>query len=284
MPTALVLTLRPLTSATVAPHLGRSSHAALLGAVAERDATLAQRLHDSPDLKPFAASDLLDAVPGRDTRSVQPDHTYRLRWCGLSPELDTILRSIATEPPKTVQLDHAQFAVERATTDTDDDPLAGTADWSRLVSLEHVGREVAPHRFELRFITPTTFRSNGRNIPLPLPELVFGSLLDRWNNVAPVVLPTEVRRFAAECLTLGRYELRSIHVPAFGAGESAFTGRCTFFAVNRDRYYLHCCGALLRLAFFSGVGAKTSMGFGLAHPSEPWQDYRTKHPISRTGT
>jgi CRISPR-associated endoribonuclease Cas6 len=64
-------------------------------------------------------------------------------------------------------------------------------------------------------------------------------------------------------LVLGRYRLQSIHVPAFGGGEIAFTGHCTFVATNRDRYYLHCCAALLRLAFFSGVGAKASLGFGM---------------------
>jgi CRISPR/Cas system endoribonuclease Cas6 (RAMP superfamily) len=30
-----------------------------------------------------------------------------------------------------------------------------------------------------------------------------------------------------------------------------------------EHYYLHCCVALPRPAFFSGVGAKTSMGLGM---------------------
>jgi CRISPR-associated endoribonuclease Cas6 len=278
MPTALLLTLRPHEPVTVAPYLGRASHAALLRAVAERDAGLAQRLHDLDTLKPFAASDLLDTPMGRDGRSVQPDRTYGLRWSGLSPELDECLRASASAPPSEIELDGVRFAVERATIDPAIDPLAGMADWSDLVALEQVGRVSPAHRFGLHFLAPTTFRSNGRNIPLPLPELVFGSLLERWNSVAPITLPPEVRRFAGECLVISRYDLRSTKIASFGGGETAFTGRCTFTATNRDRYYLHCCAALLRLAFFSGVGAKTSMGFGVVRSEE----LRTKNQELRT--
>lgn len=269
MPTALLLSLRPTAAVTVAPYLGRAAHAALFTALTERDAALAQRLHDHADLKPFAASDLLGAGGGRDGRSVQPERLYGLRWTSLSPELDQVLRAWADAPPPTLILDQTPFTVERATTSTEVDALAGIADWSSLVALEHVGRELPPHRFELHFLAPTTFRSSGRNLPLPLPELIFGSLLERWNSVAPITLPWEIRRFAAECLVLSHYDLRTVRVPAFGGVETAFVGRCTFTATNRDRYYLHCCAALLRLAFFSGVGAKASMGFGMLRAESP---------------
>jgi len=268
VPTALVLTLRPLEPATVAPHLGRSSHAALLDTIAQRDAALAMRLHDSPDLKPFAASDLLDAPVQRDARALTAERSYRLRWSGVSDEMDAVLRHLANEPPAELTLDHARFAVERATVDTNVDVLAGSAQWNELLALETIGRGAPPKRMVLHFLSPATFRSNGRNIPLPLPELVFGSLLDRWNAVSPIALPGEVRRFAAECLVLSSYELRSVWVPAFGVGETAFIGRCSYVATTRDRYYLHCCAALMRLAFYSGVGAKTSMGFGMLRGRE----------------
>lgn len=264
MPTAIVLTLRPRAASNLPAHLGRASHAALLGILAERDANLAQQLHDQQGLKPFAVSDLLGAPPRRDGRVVDPGHTYSLRWSGLSSELDTHLRALAVGPPAEIELDGTRFTVEHATSDPTVHPWAGAAEWDELVALERVGREAPPHRFALEFFSPTTFRSNGRNIPLPLPELVFGSLLERWNSIAPLALPIETRRFAGECLVLGRYTLAANWMPLFDqGGETAFTGRAIFTAVNRDRYYLHCCTALLRLAFFCGVGAKTSMGFGM---------------------
>ncbi len=268
MPTALVLTIRPRTPAMLPGYLGRASHAALLGALGERDADLARRLHDVEGLKPFTASDLLGATAGRDGRAVSPERGYDLRWTGLTPELDEQLRGWAAAAPAEIELDGVRFGVEAATVQPADNAWAGTAEWSDLVALERVGREEPPARFTIHFVAPTTFRSNGRSVPLPLPELVFGSLLERWNAVAPLALPQEVRRFAAECLLIGRYQLQSTRLALFGqeraGAETAFTGRCVFVATNRDRYYLHCCAALLRLAFFSGVGAKTGMGLGMA--------------------
>ncbi|HEX6290121.1 MAG TPA: CRISPR-associated endoribonuclease Cas6 [Herpetosiphonaceae bacterium] len=262
MPTALVLTLRPSAPATVAPYLGRAAHAAFLRALGARDQAFARRLHDSGALKPFATSDLLGASRGPQGRMVAPDRTYGMRWSAISPELDECLRDWAATPPTEFDLDGTLFRVEAATIDPVADSWAGTADWSELIALEQVGRAPPPAWFALHFVAPTTFRSNGRNIPLPLPELVFGSLVERWNGSAPIPLPADIRRFAAEHLVIGTYQLQSERVAAFEGGETAFTGRCTYVPTNHDRYYLHCCAALLRLAFFSGVGAKTSMGFG----------------------
>ncbi|MBA3947473.1 MAG: CRISPR-associated endoribonuclease Cas6 [Herpetosiphonaceae bacterium] len=268
MPTALMLSLRPHEAATVAPHLGRAAHAAFLHALTERDAALSKTLHDLDAVKPFTVSDLLGARGGGDGRSVSPNHTYGLRWTGLSSELDEHLRAWAMTPPTELDLDGTHFTVESATTDPKVQAWAGSASWNDLIALEQVGRVVPSHHLHIHFWSPTTFRSSGRSIPVPQPELVFGSLLDRWNSVAPLALPVEIRRFAAECLVFGRYSLEASWLSIFGAGETAFTGRCTYTATNRDRYYLHVCAALLRLGFFSGVGAKTSMGFGMMRTGE----------------
>jgi CRISPR-associated endoribonuclease Cas6 len=262
MPTALVLTLRPSKAVHLPAFLGRSAHAAFLQTVAAQHATLAQRVHDLETMKPFTTSDLLGRSHNGEEQSVTPERTYRLRWTSLSPELDAMVRGWATTPPDEIVLDGAQFQVEAATIDPAVDSWAGSADWSDLLALEQVGRAQPPSRFGLHFVAPTTFRSNGRNIPLPLPELVFGSLVDRWNGIAPIPLPADLRHFAAEHLVISKYQLQSERIFAFERSQVAFTGRCTYIPANHDRYYLHCCAALLRLAFFSGVGAKTSMGLG----------------------
>lgn len=280
MPTSLVLTIRPRTQATVAGFLGRASHAAFLTALAERDATLAERLHNLDAVKPFAASDLLELPLAGDRRTVQPDRTYRLRWSTLSLELDEHLHAWAAVWPASMTLDNVPFAVEGATVDPAHDPWARSATWTELLALDQIGRDAPPSRVSLHFVAPTTFRSSGRNIPLPLPELVVGSLLDRWNAVAPLPLPPDLRRFAAESLVLDRYRLESVRVAAFGGRETAFTGRCTYVATKRDRYFLHCCAALWRFSFFSGVGAKASMGFGLTR----WHDPHEPGSISPANT
>jgi CRISPR-associated endoribonuclease Cas6 len=115
----------------------------------------------------------------------------------------------------------------------------------------------------LEFVAPTTFKSQGRWLPLPLPELVFGSLLDRWQAFAPIALHPETRRFAAEAVALNRYRLRSRGIPQKEGGlRIGFTGRADFVALNRDRYWLNILHLLAAFSFFSGVGYGTAAGLG----------------------
>ena len=115
----------------------------------------------------------------------------------------------------------------------------------------------------LEFATPTTFKNRSHYVPLPQPDLVFGSLLDRWQLFAPIALHPEVRRFAAETVVLSRYRLRTRGTPyKQGRVKIGFTGRVIFSALTRDRYWLNVLHLLAAFAFYSGVGAMTSSGLG----------------------
>ncbi|MDE3091666.1 MAG: CRISPR system precrRNA processing endoribonuclease RAMP protein Cas6, partial [Chloroflexota bacterium] len=76
----------------------------------------------------------------------------------------------------------------------------------------------------------------------------------------------EARRFAAECLVVSRFELRSHAVPF--KNESAFksgaVGKVTYTTTNRDRYWLSVMNVLADYAWFAGVGISTTMGMGQA--------------------
>jgi CRISPR-associated endoribonuclease Cas6 len=100
-------------------------------------------------------------------------------------------------------------------------------------------------------------------VPLPLPGLVFGSLLERWNAFAPIAFPPEARRYAEECLAVSRYELSSRPVPVKSRGlRVGGVGQVTYTALNYDRYWLSVLAVLAEFARYSGVGAGTTMGLG----------------------
>jgi CRISPR-associated endoribonuclease Cas6 len=103
------------------------------------------------------------------------------------------------------------------------------------------------------------------NVPLPLLDLVFGSLLDRWQAFAPLALNPDLRRFAAEQVAVARYRLRTRALPFKpGAMQVGFSGECLFVALRRDRYWLSVLHLLADFAFYAGVGYQTSMGMGQA--------------------
>lgn len=117
----------------------------------------------------------------------------------------------------------------------------------------------------LHFVTPTFFRRSGSNYPLPEPALVFGSLIQRWNQLAPQPVPADITDALSTRLTIRYLKLSSVtssaHAPTIG-----FVGRVTFHlprATASERQWL---SALCQYSRYAGVGAKTTLGFGLVRP------------------
>ena len=100
-------------------------------------------------------------------------------------------------------------------------------------------------------------------MPVPLPGLVFGSLLERWNAYAPINFPQEVRRYAEECLAISQYELQTRPVPQKSRGlRVGAVGSVTYAALNYDRYWMSLLSVLAGFSLFSGLGAGTTQGLG----------------------
>ena len=126
-----------------------------------------------------------------------------------------------------------------------------------------LGRTAPPRSVTLQFVSPTTFKSEGRHVPVPLPHLVFGSLLEKWNAFAPVAFPPELRRYANECLALSSYQLRSSGVTLKEGGlRMGAVGRARYVSTSFDRYWMSLINLLADFALFAGLGAGTGMGLG----------------------
>lgn len=264
---SLVLALQPVEGsiAPAAPWYGRAAQALLLNTIERSQPELARALHEGSGLRPFTTSSLLGHFPGGRADAGQ---TYTLRFTALQADVSSALLTATTSggglaPGDQVDLAGQAFRVLSATGDPGAHPWAGTDSYAgvtaaRLVDGSAVGRQIS-----LMFASPTSFRSQGRTMPLPLPELVFGSLLERWNAFSPLALPEEVRRFVAECLAVSRFDLETRPVPGKeGALRVGAVGRITYATLNYDRYWLSLLQALAAFARYSGVGAGTSSGMG----------------------
>ncbi len=278
---SLILTLKPRQAVAAPPHLGRAAHAALLRAVSAVDPALAAQLHDESGPKPFTCSTLMGK---RAEKTLDPAGAYTLRYTALTSELaEWLLRlfnpaesenprseirdpkSAIQNPPSAIELDNILFEVVAQTTDPSVHPWAARQTFEELASPWLLGRAEPARRVTLQFTSPTTFHSGGRSVPLPAPELVFGSLLERWNAFAPVALPEGTRRFAAECLAVSRYNLQTRSVPfKEDAVKIGMIGQATFAVTRYDRYWLSLINLLADFALFAGVGAGVTMGMGQA--------------------
>lgn len=120
-----------------------------------------------------------------------------------------------------------------------------------------------PRQVTLEFASPTAFKSAGLTVPVPMPNLVFGSLVERWNAFSPVTLSPEMRRFGEEMVALSRYRLESRVVEQKNnALRIGGVGQATYVAVAADRYWLAVLQMLADFALYSGVGVQTATGMG----------------------
>lgn len=296
---SLVLTLRPLQADREPPPLGRAAHAWLLDAVRWSDPALAEQIHAGSEARPFTVSGLIGVSRAI---GLATDRTYALRLTALSaPVAQALIKATAhpaTSPQQTnsnltegestagkgdaplavgaqVQMAQTAFRVEAVDRGLDPTanlqtpassphhPWAGGATYETLSAPWLLGRATPSRAVGLQFTSPTTFKSGGRHLPVPLPSLVFGSLLEKWNAFAPVAFPPEVRRYAEECLAISQFNWQSRGVPLKEGGlRVGVVGRVRYTATSFDRYWLSLINVLAEFAQFAGVGAGTTMGLG----------------------
>jgi CRISPR-associated endoribonuclease Cas6 len=259
-----VLTLRPTRDAVVPVNLGRAAYALFLGMVRHAEPDLSARLHEPDQVKRFTVSSLqgLGRVEGGEAL-LSSAREYWLRFTSSDATLSQLLTSqIVPGLHSQISLDGLSYGVTAVTTDSELHPWAGVTSCDELIQRNLLGSDSPPTKITLHFLSPTSFRSGGKNVPLPTPDLVFGSLLNSWNAVSNVSLPPEGRDFASESMAISHFDLLSRAV-SFGRFHSiGCIGTCTYVILDRDEYWVRGMNLLADFALYAGVGSKTTVGMG----------------------
>jgi CRISPR-associated endoribonuclease Cas6 len=118
--------------------------------------------------------------------------------------------------------------------------------------------ESPPQRsIELEFLSPTSFKQIKSCQPFPLPELVFGSLLRRWNAFAPAALQFPAVEWTG---VTAAYDLKTRALKMKAGAEIGATGWARYEFADAEQAKI--AAVLARFATFSGVGRKVGMGMG----------------------
>jgi len=258
--------VQPIEPASIPAALGRAVHAWLLDRIEGVDASLAQRLHESDGPRPFTASNLWGPRRARGGKvALDPERPCWLRFTGLTGEVSRALEHALPAVGEHLTLAGIPFRVTEIATETGQHPWAGRAGYADLVQRYTLAPSSPPRGVKLRFASPTLFRSGGRDLPLPLPTLVFDGYLRKWNTFSPLALPEEAKRYAEECVALGRFKLRS-HLVSFERGGKGahvgFTGEVRFRFLVGDAYWTRVMTLLAGYAFWAGTGYRTTVGLG----------------------
>lgn len=241
---------------------GEAAHQLTIKVIASRDEALAKELEAGKDKKPFTVSNLRGRFPDG---KIDPSSVYRLRFTALEKRVAEIFAAARSDgilrEGESVELDFIRFKVPEVAAHVPIE-MEGSTYQSLMNNL--FSPIPPPRSLTFEFFSPTMFKKGTQQVPFPMPELVFGSLLDHWNAspFVPTKLPDEARKYARECLRTARFRLDSRSLRMFGEPMRGFVGRVRFVTLNYDRYWMGIITMLAKYAAYSGVGAKTTMGLG----------------------
>ena len=235
---------------------GRATHALVYHLLQQAKPELAEELHEHDSApRPFTASTLMGNFP-QGLLDANTDYSFRLT--SLNEEISDILYQHT--PKTTLNLDYIPFTVQAC-------DITSAITYQELASANIFPQENPSRQLGFRFLSPTAFKSAGRHVPLPTADLIFGSLLDKWNLFSPLSFPAEVRRYAAECLAINRYKLETRVIPLKGQSRRiGALGEIFFTSLNYDRYWLSLLHTLANFSTYAGIGIGTTMGLGQCIP------------------
>ncbi|MCI8634682.1 MAG: CRISPR-associated endoribonuclease Cas6 [Eubacterium sp.] len=129
--------------------------------------------------------------------------------------------------------------------------------------LEEFYSNSCSHYLNFAFLTPASFKSNGRYIIMPDARYIFQSLMNKYSAASK-----EMDMYDSETLTqlsensrIVRYRLSSTFFPVEGVKIPAFKGELSIKTDGTDTMARYA-RLLARFGEYSGVGIKTAMGMG----------------------
>ena len=269
---AAVITLEALEAGELDLFQGRALHALFLNLVQRADQTAAANLHDADALKPFTVSNLIGLRSEGGKEAAAPAGAL-LRWrvTVFEAELARLwLAQVLPALPEQVTIGGLPLAVRGWTADGTADGWAGVSSYAELVRRYTLSERPPGPWINLRFASPTTFRSGGSHVPLPIPGLILGHWLDKWNAFSPLALHPDVRAFAEQEVVINRYDLHTEPVWLGGAKGQAliigFVGQCSLTVRNDDPYWRRIPHLLAAYSFWCGTGHQTTVGLGQTRP------------------
>lgn len=297
---SLLITLRPLERGTLMPFAGELIHAAWLDWIRSEAPEVASALHDGNRRRLFTCSNLhfpfltpkiREAERNNIHLPLDPGKVYTLRLTLLLGELfplfyHSLMSYGVKEASKRpfMRLGKQTFLLEEVISSSDDSSgWTGYTSFRALVEKAQALPLKSEGILEFDFASLTAFhRGNAESIYgkhyalLPLPQYVFPWLAKRWVELAPSELTEIVQReqiehyIENEGIVIADHALQTHRVQFSKHPQRGFIGTCTYRLRSSDKENPSSGPLNVRqqlmllswLAFYTGVGYKTTMGMG----------------------
>ncbi|VEP18165.1 conserved hypothetical protein [Hyella patelloides LEGE 07179] len=190
----------------------------------------------------------------QDFYSFLPNETYQLSLSGLTENSSKAIANL--DLSNSLEFLGAKFIVS--------DRQKEITSYDRLYT-ELVAEEPEPIRyFSLKFLSPTSFSSQGSYLPLPVPSLMLRSWLEKWNHFAPIYLGgDELVSYLSQAIRIKRHRLQTRNFQIHRGYVTGFTGSIDLqLPYKVEPLIANVAHLLIQYAAFSGTGMKTRLGMG----------------------
>jgi CRISPR-associated endoribonuclease Cas6 len=263
MLTSLVIEVEAKTDGLISGGTGRAIHGLWYAQWDQADPSTANMLHNETGTLPFSLSPLM-GLP-RAQKSVTRITTGQQAWfriATLTRQLSERLTTFwAPQLPDEVELAGVQWRVVG---------VPQEHPWNQQISYQelaarHLFNNRPPEHWKFLFETPVTFNSGRGYLPFPLPNILIGSWMRRWQAFAPLALPDNLQKSVRERLMVSSYQMRSKTVRYGERIHLGGMGRYALRAAKMPASERSQVDLLANYAFFCGSGYKTTQGMGMTY-------------------
>ena len=270
---ALIIRLIAAQNGRLRATQGHLAHAAFLNILQQVDPAVSETIHNIHGRKPFTISPLHGYGHGRKGKlNIRAGQEGWLRVTLLDPALfhTFISHFLQGSARPAIRLDNIDFHISEILSSPNSHALAGYDNLQNLhAKWEQTTRLADYQTIRLTFRTPTAFSlRNGRfrhMHVLPDPALVFGQLASYWETLTgdTQINKDHVREFASFGMVVARHQIKTHMVQFRKSKQVGFAGTVYFLIQDKENQpMIRHLNRLADLAFYTGVGSKTTMGMG----------------------
>jgi len=265
---ALVINLVALQTGTLPGTLGELAHAAFYAAVQAVDPALSTQMHDAQDRSAFSLSPLYGyAQNAKDGRvHVHQGQSGWLRLGLLDARLfGVFMQHLLTSGRPTIRLGDVHFAITEVL------GAPGSHPWESYTTLDELAAlDATPTQWTLEFASPTAIRwgeadNKNRRVELfPQPRMAIAGLRTRWDRLTGATWGRAFEEWVERNVVVSR--IWHWQTQPFGFQKQSYVGglgRVDYRLLDAsDAAHAAHFNRLLHLAFYTGIGYKTTHGLG----------------------
>lgn len=284
---ATILRLAPIADGVLPASQGRLVQGAFLDLIRSIDPGLSAALHAENRRRPYTLSTLFGAGRSHKGRiKLQAGQILLLRFTLFGSDLFTafsqflLMKNEEWRMKKggrglpVLRLGKIELAITEMQTTPGSDGWTG---YTRLNDLcrrwQHDPLPEAAARIRLEFASGVMFSRSSNKKGLgrflefyPSPEMFFGSVEARWRELTGLPSPLtnqELREYARDTIVVSNFNLRTEQRHYWGKPQIGGRGHITYeLRDTANRELTGFLNLLADFAFYSGVGAKTTLGMG----------------------